>query len=261
MLGFILSLKKKKISVSTSSNLLLFSFSSFHHDQTESCLCALSVFPLASCSLWGSLPPGLQPHHSTEMAPVKVSSELWVVDLNGRFVNLILMALQLHLAVKGQCPESFSVCGRVACLPSWNIFFLNSQDKALSFCLRASYMLNHTLKFVEPDTELTSCATVALLSPYLPLPFHRLSHLTSWWLHTCSCSRTKTVAQSPFTLHIQSISEVIWLCHDYARLWPPLSSSTAMKRPSLHSWLIKKCVPSPTPSLYFYPCLTLLLRQ
>lgn len=181
------------------------------------------------------------------MAPVKVSSELRVVDLNGRFINLILMALQLHLAVQGQCPESFSVCGRVACLPSWNIFFLNSQDKALSFCLRASYMLNQTLKFTESDTELTSCATVTLLLPYLPLPFHKLSHLTSWWLHTCSCSWTKTVAQSPFTLHIQPISELIWLCHDYDRLWPPLSSSTATKLPSLHFWLIKRVCPLPHP--------------
>lgn len=243
-------LKKKKISVSTSSNHLLFSFSSFCHYQTESCLCALSVFALASCSLWSSLPAGLQPHHSTEMAPVKVSSELRIVDLNDHFINLILMALHLHLAVKGQCPESFSVCGRMACLPSWNIFFLNSQDKALSFCLRASYVLNQTLKFINFDIELTSCATVTLLlggGRDLPLPFHKLPHLTSWWLHTCSCSWTKTVAQSPFTLHIQSISELIWLCHDYDRLCPPLSSSTAVKLPSLHFWLIKRMCPLPHP--------------
>ena len=96
---------KKKTLVSTSSNLLLFSFSSFHHYQTESCLCSLSVLPLASYSLWSSLPAGLQPHHSAEIAPVKVSRELLVVDLNGHFFNLILMALQLHLAVKGQCPR------------------------------------------------------------------------------------------------------------------------------------------------------------
>ena len=105
-------------------------------------------------------------------------------------------------------------------------------------------MLNQTLKFIKSDPELTSCA---LLLPYLPLPFHKLSHLSSWWLHTCSCSWKKTVVQSPFTLHIQSISELIWLYHDYDRLWPLLSSSTATKLPSLHFWLIKRVCPLPHP--------------
>ena len=151
------------------------------------------------------------------------------------------------LGRKRPVPQSPFLSGTVACLPSWNIFFLKSQNKALSFCLRATCMLNQTLKFTKSDPELTSCATVTLLLPYLPLPFHKLSHLSSWWLHTCSCSWKKTVVQSPFTLHIQFISELIWLYHDYDRLWPLLSSSTATKLPSLHFWLIKRVCPLPHP--------------